>query len=206
MERPLVIRAASPAPGRSRSRATSPRADLLHGAEPVRDHGVGDVVGRDADRHEREVRHDALALGRVGRLTVLGLDADQRELGLDVDVGRGPRRPAARARPRRRPRPRPRSACRRSSSACRAGCSGSRRPSRPGRSPERPRCPAASSALIAELARPSFAAKTASTSLFASVRICSMIVCACWLSQPGTCWSATSSQSPASTRASTVSA
>ena len=59
--------------------------------------------------------------------------------------------------------------------------------------------PAASIALIAELASPSFAANTASTLLFASVRICSMIVCASWLSQPGTCWSATSSQSPAST-------
>ena len=66
--------------------------------------------------------------------------------------------------------------------------------------------PAASMALIVELARPSLAANTASTPLLASTRICSMIVWASSLSQPGTCWSATSSQSPASTRASTVSA
>jgi hypothetical protein len=69
-----------------------------------------------------------------------------------------------------------------------------------------PSTPAASIALIAEFARPSFAANTASTLLLSAVRICSMIVCACWLSQPGTCWSAASSQSPASTCSSTVSA
>ena len=56
------------------------------------------------------------------------------------------------------------------------------------------------------VARPSFAAKTASTLLLASVRICSMIVCASALSQAGTNWSATISHSPASAFASAPSA
>src|SRR5918996_1950790 len=72
-----------------------PGADLLDRPEAVGDHGVGNVVRRDRDRDECEVRHDAVARGRVGRLAVRRVDADQRELdvGLDVvDVLAGPQR------------------------------------------------------------------------------------------------------------------
>src|SRR5918999_1241721 len=75
---PAVSPSASlPAEGRLRRVA---RADLPDRAEPVLDHGVRDVLLRYADRGEREVRDDAVALGLLGRVAVLGLDADQVEL------------------------------------------------------------------------------------------------------------------------------
>src|SRR5919109_1029954 len=61
-------------------------ADLLHGPELVLDHGVGDVVDGDADRRQREVRHDSVALRVLGRLAVLRLDADEVEVGIRLDA------------------------------------------------------------------------------------------------------------------------
>ena len=72
-------------------------ADLVPRAEPVGDHGVGDVVGGHRDRLER--RRTARSDRRRCRLSVTVEVARQ--------AGRRPRRCAGRWRPPRPPRPRP---------------------------------------------------------------------------------------------------